>query len=300
MKKYVITGSLGHISKPLAEALIKAGQQVTIITSKQDRVAEIAALGATAAVGSVEDPSFLNRAFAGADAVYLMIPPQYQFTGTFRDYQHRVADAYVAALSSQQIKYAVLLSSIGAQMGKGAGPIDGLAYLEKKLAGISGLNAVFLRPSYFYDNLFTMIPLIKGMNIMGSNFFGERTEKLVLTDTRDIAIAAADALLHLDFKGTVIRHIASDARTTDEIASTLSNAIGKPGIPWVTFSDEQSLNGMLQAGLPPTLAQDYMDMGRGFRSGDIQKDFWAQPPTAWGQTKLEDFATAFAAAFNKN
>ena len=72
---YVLTGSIGHISKPLAQTLIAAGHQVKIVTSKTDRVAEIEKLGATAAVGSVEDQAFVNSAFAGAVAVYLMIPP---------------------------------------------------------------------------------------------------------------------------------------------------------------------------------------------------------------------------------
>ena len=41
MNKYVITGSIGHISKPLVEGLIKAGKDVTVITSNNDRVKEI-------------------------------------------------------------------------------------------------------------------------------------------------------------------------------------------------------------------------------------------------------------------
>ena len=68
--KFVITGSLGNISKPIASALVKAGNDVTVITSNQDRVKDIQALGAKAAVGSVEDAAFLTSAFSGADAVY--------------------------------------------------------------------------------------------------------------------------------------------------------------------------------------------------------------------------------------
>ena len=299
MKKYVITGSTGHISKPIAVALAKAGHEVVIITSKQEKVQEINALGARAAVGSVEDAGFLKDAFAGADAVYLMIPPNYRPSGQFRDYQHQVSDNYVAALTANNISYVVLLSSIGAHMGRGAGPIDGLADLEKKLSALPLLNVKILRPSYFYYNLYSMIPLIKGMNVMGSNYAGIE-EKLVLTDTADIAEAATEELLKLDFKGQTVRYIGSDARHPEEIARVLSNAIGKPNIPWVSFTDEQSLNGMLQAGLAPTLAEDYVEMGRAFRSGECQKDFWAHQPAVWGKTKLEDFAKQFAAAFNNN
>ena len=61
--KYVVTGSLGHISKPLTESLVKAGHQVTVVTSKQENAAKIEALGAHAAVGSVEDVAFLTNTF---------------------------------------------------------------------------------------------------------------------------------------------------------------------------------------------------------------------------------------------
>ena len=71
---YIITGSLGHTGKPITEGLIKAGHTVTVITSKPDKAADIEALGAKAAIGSVEDVAFLEQAFADADAVYLLIP----------------------------------------------------------------------------------------------------------------------------------------------------------------------------------------------------------------------------------
>jgi nucleoside-diphosphate-sugar epimerase len=75
--KYVITGSLGNIGLPVTKALLKAEHDVTVITSKQQNVAAIEALGAKAAVGSVEDVDFLTKIFAGANAVYTMVPPKF-------------------------------------------------------------------------------------------------------------------------------------------------------------------------------------------------------------------------------
>jgi uncharacterized protein YbjT (DUF2867 family) len=75
--KYAITGSLGHISKPIVIALIKAGHEVTVITSTVNRVKDIESLGAKAAVGSIEDTNFLTKAFSGAHAVYTMVPPKF-------------------------------------------------------------------------------------------------------------------------------------------------------------------------------------------------------------------------------
>ncbi len=74
---YVISGSLGNISKPLTKTLLANGHRVTVISSNPERAAEITALGAKAAIGSVEDISFLTHTFTGADAVYTMIPPNW-------------------------------------------------------------------------------------------------------------------------------------------------------------------------------------------------------------------------------
>jgi uncharacterized protein YbjT (DUF2867 family) len=294
--KYVITGSLGHISKPVVERLVKDGHQVTVITSNGDRKSDIEALGAAAAVGSVEDAVFISNTFSGADGVYLMIPPNWGAT-SWLQYQQKVADNYAAAITANNIKHVVQLSSIGAHMRKGAGPVDGLGYLEDQLLKLTDVHVKMLRPSFFYYNLFSMIPLIKGMNIMGANY-GGTDEKLVLVHTSDIADAVYAALSGLQFTGHTVDYIASDERTTDEIAAVLSAAIGKPGIPWVVFTDEQSLQGMLQAGLSETIAEGYTALGTGIRTGAVQEDYLKNRPAAFGKIKLEDFAGEFAAAFN--
>jgi uncharacterized protein YbjT (DUF2867 family) len=291
---YVITGSIGHISKPLVEGLVKAGHTVTVITSKTDNAATIEGLGAKAAVGSVEDAEFLKDAFAGADAVYLMIPPKWGVTD-WRGHQNTVGDNYIAAIRANNTPFVVLLSSIGAHMGNGAGPVDGLHDMEQKLKTVEGLNVKVLRSSYFMYNLFNMIGLVKGMGIMGSNF-GE--EKLVLVHTSDIAKVALQNLLNLDFTGHQIQYIASDERTGAEIARVLGEAVGKPETPWVVFSDEQTKQGMLGSGLNEEMANGYTTMGVALREGTMQADYFANRPATLGKVKLEDFAkNEFAPAF---
>jgi uncharacterized protein YbjT (DUF2867 family) len=292
---YVITGGAGNISKLIAQSLLEAGHQVTVIGRSAEHLKSLTEKGAKAAVGSLEDQVFVTDAFKDADAVYLMIPPNYT-APAFRAYQNRVADVFIEALRANDTKYAVVLSSIGAHMGDGAGPIDGLSDLEKKLHDLPNLNVKNLRPSYFMMNFLGMIPMIKGMNIMGSNF-GGNGRKLVLTHTSDIAAVATQELLALNFIGQTVRYIASDERTTEEIVSVLSNAIGKPGIPWVVFSDEQALAGMLQAGLPQSLSEAYTQMGKALREGAAEEDYWKNRPIP-GSVKLEDFAKEFAVAFN--
>lgn len=293
---YVITGSLGHISKPVVQQLVQAKHQVTVITSRAENAAAIEALGATAAVGLVEDAVFISNTFKGADAVYLMIPPKWTVDNWYA-YQQQVADNYVAAVKQNNIQYVVLLSSIGAHLRKGTGPVDGLGYLEEQLNALTHTHSLYLRPSYFFYNLFNQIDLVKNAGIFGSNFSGN--EKLVLVDTNDIAAAAANALLNLNFKGQSVQYISTAETTGNEVAAVLGKAIGKEGTPWVAFTDEQSLQGMLGAGLPQTIAEGYTQLGSSLNAGLLQEDYWKNNVQPTGNLTLEQFAVQFAAAYTK-
>ncbi|MCE7064532.1 SDR family oxidoreductase [Dyadobacter sp. CY326] len=292
--KYIITGSLGNISRPVAKNLVAAGQDVTVISSNQGKQSEIEGLGAKAAIGSLTDVAFLKETFKDADAAYLMIPADFSLAD-YGKFQYEVADNYLEALKGSNIKHVVLLSSLGAHMRKGAGPIDALGYLEEKLLEIPDLNANFLRPSYFFSNLFTFAGMIKHAGIAGNNF-GDTDEKLVLTHTDHIAEVATDALLNL-FTGKMITNIANDERHPSEIAAILGKAVGKENTPWIAFSDEDAYNGMLGAGLNESFAKLYVEMGQAIRSGQMQADYWQNRPEKLGHYKLEDFTNEFAAAY---
>ncbi len=292
--KYVITGSIGNISKPLAQALVNAGNNVTVITSKKENVLAIEAIGAAAAVGSIEDVDFLTKAFAGANAVYTMVPPKYD-AANWKDYIENIGKNYAAAIKASGVKYMVNLSSIGAHMPDGCGPVTGLHRAENALNTLADVNIRHLRPAYFYANLLANLGMIKHSGIIGGNF-GEKPFALV--HTADIAEVAIEELLNLNFTGHSIRYIAGDEKTGFEIAKTLGNAIGQPDLPWIVFTDEQSLQGMLQAGLPQEVAKNYTEMGAAVASGEMNADYFNNRPATPGKIKLEDFAKEFAAAFH--
>lgn len=296
--KYVITGSLGHISKPLSQKLINAGHEVTIISSKESNRPTIEKLGAKAAIGSVEDVAFLTSSFAGADAVYTMVPPNFAATN-WKEWIGQIGKNYAAAIKANQIKHVVNLSSVGAHLPDGCGPVSGLYKAEQALNTLADVKIRHLRPTYFFDNLLANIGLVKQMDIMGSNF-GEADEKIVLTATSDIVDAAFEELSSLQFNGHSVRYIASDERTSGEIAKIIGSAINKPSLPWVVFTNEQSTAGMLQAGLPEEATKNYVEMGDALHSGRMMEDFWKNHPSSLGKVKLEDFARTFAAVYNAN
>jgi uncharacterized protein YbjT (DUF2867 family) len=292
--KIIVTGSLGHISKPLVEKLTAAKHDVTVISSNAERKSEIEALGATAAIGSVSDLAFVTNIFKGADVVYTMVPPTFS-ASNWKQYIAEVGKIYAQAIAAAGVKNVVNLSSIGAHMPDGCGPVSGLYYVEQALNALEGVNVKHLRPGFFYYNFLANIGMIKHMGIIGGNY-GE-SAKLVLANPADIADAIAQELMNLSFTGKSINYIVSDEKTTDEVAAILGTAIGKPDLKWINFSDEDSVGGMLQNGLPPDVAQNYAEMGAAMRNGQMASEYNVIKSVKFGKTRFEEFAPVFAAVY---
>ncbi|MFH1120784.1 MAG: NAD(P)H-binding protein [Bacteroidota bacterium] len=292
--KYIVTGSLGHISKPLAEKLIAEKHDVTVITSRTSRVTEIEVMGAKAAVGSVEDIDFLTAIFRGADAVYTMVPP---FFGA-ADWKKHIAgigENLAAAVKASGIKYVVNLSSIGAHMPDGCGPVSGLYFVERAFNQLENVHVKHLRPGFFYYNFFGNIGMIRHMGIIGSNY--GTGASMALVHPNDIAAVAASELMALSFTGKSIRYIVGDEKTTDEIAASLGSAIGKPDMKWVDFTDQDTKAALVQAGLPEEIAGNYAEMGSALRRGEMVAEYNAVKPVSFQPVKLSDFAKEFAVVF---
>ncbi|RYZ26029.1 MAG: NAD-dependent epimerase/dehydratase family protein [Chitinophagaceae bacterium] len=294
--KYVLTGGAGNISKPLAEQLLKAGHHVTVIGRNPEHLKPLTDQGAKAAIGSVEDVSFLTEAFKGADAVYTMVPPIFE-VDDWKSYIGQIGKNYADAIKAAGVKYVVNLSSVGAHMEDGAGPVTGLYRVEQSLNELKDVNVKHVRPGYFFYNFFGNIGMVKGMNIFGGNA-AKAEDKMVLSDTTDIATAVAEELLNLNFTGHSVRYIASDERTPVEVATALGTAVGKPELPYVEFSDEDMLGGLKGAGLHEEIAKNYTEMGHAMRTGKMLEDYQNNRPQEFGKVKLEDFAKQFAVAYN--
>lgn len=293
--KYTLTGGAGHITKPLALQLLKAGHDVTVVGRSEANLKELTDAGAKAAIGSVEDVDFLTKAFTGADAVYTMVPPKWD-AADWKAYIGQVGQNYADAIKAAGVKYVVNLSSIGAHMPDGCGPVSGLYRAEAALNKLEGVSIKHLRPAYFYQNLLANIGLVKQAGIIGGNF-GEPGSTFIIVHPNDIAAVAAEELLGLSFSGHSVRYIASDELAPEAIASTLGEAIGKPGLPWVVFTDEQTYGGMTGAGLSEEVARNYVEMGVALRTGKMAEDYLNNKPVL-GKVKIADFAKEFAAVYN--
>ena len=292
--KYCITGGAGNISKPLVRYLLKANHQVRVIARTETHLKDLVASGAEAAIGSIEDLSFLEKSFTGVDAVYTMCPPNFSPEG-FVAFAEKISRNYRNAIAASGVQYVVNLSSVGAHLTEGAGHITGLNKMEQQLNSLEDVAIQHLRPVYFYTNLFSQIDLIQNLAIMGTNFSSE-INKFPLVHPSDIAAVAAEKLQSLNFSGTSVEYVASDERTTSEIASILGKAIGKPELQWVKFTDEQVLKALIQSGIPSKAASELVEGFHAIDTGKVLEDYWINRGSL-GKIKLEEFALQFAAAY---
>ncbi|MEO8413689.1 MAG: NAD(P)H-binding protein [Ginsengibacter sp.] len=299
--KIIVTGSLGHISKPLTEELVQKGHTVTVISSKAERQKDIEALSAKAAIGTMEDADFLSATFKGADIVYVMetLGDGFYFDKNvdLMDAIARIGNNYKQAIQQSGVQRVVHLSSIGAHTDKGVGMLAFHYKVENILNQLpSDVSIKFMRPVGFYYNMFALIPTIQAQGAIISNYGGDAKEPWV--SPVDIAAVIAEEM-EKPFEGREIRYIASDEASPNELAKILGEAIGKPGLKWLVISDEQQLNGMIAAGMNPSIAKGLADMNASRRDGILYEDYYRHEPIL-GKVKLADFAKEFAAVFNNS
>ncbi|SFW67741.1 NmrA family NAD(P)-binding protein [Chitinophaga sancti] len=284
--KIIVTGSLGNISKPLAISLIAKGHDVTVISSDAGKASTITALGADPAIGSLEDGEFVNETFAGADAVYCMIP----FSMTEPDqlgYFSRIANNYTEAIKANHIKRVINLSGWAAEVIK-----DHSA--EAFFNHFSDVAVTHLRPGSFYSNFYGFIGMIKTYGMIMSNYGGD--DLIAFVSPEDIADVVVEELEMPASTGVKIRYVASDELTCNEAAHILGTAIGKPDLQWPALPSEQVQQGMEMMGMPKELAAMLVEMQAAQHTGEIQTKYFEHRPVL-GKRKLKDFAPLFAAAY---
>jgi len=265
---YVITGATGNTGSVVAERLLQAGQKVRVVGRNPKRLEKFTEKGAESFIADVTDGGALTKAFAGAKAVYAMIPPNIGAPDV-RAYMESVSDALRSAIGKNGIRYAVVLSSFGADKSHGTGPVAALHNLEKKVEGIPGLNAVFLRAGYFMENLLPQAGVIKSMGIMA----GPVAEDLPLPmiATRDIGAYAAEALLKLDFIEKSTHELQGPRDVTyAEAAKIVGMSIDKEGLEYKQVPAAQLKAVLIQTGMSSNMADLLLEMADGLNSGHMK------------------------------
>jgi uncharacterized protein YbjT (DUF2867 family) len=289
---YVILGASGNTGSIIANFLLSKGKKVRVVGRDPGRLQRLVRKGAEAFTADMTDAAALIRAFRGARAAYLMLPPIVS-----REDQERESDAIAEAVKESGLRYAVYLSSYGAHVPEGTGPVAGLHSSEQKLNAISGWNVLHLRAAYFMENNLAAIGMIHGMGMFGHALLPDL--KLPMIATRDVGDYAAQRLLELDFSGKQTRELLGQRDLSmTEATAVIARGIGKPDLRYEQLPYEQMQQGLAQMGIPPQRAAVYIEMFKAMNAG-VLAPLEPRSPENSTPTSFEEFVQeVFAAAYH--
>ncbi len=290
-----ILGATGHVGGAIAHRLLDLGKRVRVVGRRAERLRALGDRGAEVAVADIENSHALAAALRGADAAFVLVPPNFQVK-EFRAYQKRAVEALGTAVEAARVRHVVTLSSIGADRPDQNGPVAGLHEMEQRLNRNAAVSVLHLRPAFFMENSLTSIGMIKGLGKNGSATRGDL--RLPMVATRDIGEVAARRLATRDFEGKAVLDLMGPRDITMvEMTRALGAAIGKPDLPYVQFPYDEARAAIVQMGVPQEMASLYVELSRGFNEGAV-KPTQPRSPATTTPTSIEVFAKeVFAPAF---
>jgi len=292
---YVVLGATGNTGSVISNSLIVKGEKVRVVGRDAARLQRFVRKGAEGFTANVSDAAALTDAFKGARAAYLMLPPS-MTSQDYRADQERESDAIAKAVRESGLRYAVNLSSYGAHVPEGTGPIAGLHSSEQKLNAISALNVLHLRAAYFMENNLAAIGMIHGMGMFGHALLPDL--KLPMIATRDIGDYAAQRLVDLDFSGKQTHELLGERDLSmTEATAVIARGIGRPDLRYVQFPYEEVQQVLLQMGIPPKSAALFIEMYKAINAGVVAPQEPRSPenttPTSFEKFVQDVFAPVY-------
>ena len=294
MSIIAVMGASGNTGKLVATLLLKAGHTVRALGRTAAHIKPLVDQGAIACIGDASNVDFLTNSFQGANAVYALIPGNMK-ASNFPAYQDQIGEAITKAVQKSGIRNVVFLSSVGADLPAGNGPVAGLHRQENRLRALPNINVLILRPSYFFENHLGNLGMIKQQGINGGAMDPHVAFPQIAT--KDIAQVAADALQGLTFSGFSVRELLGQRDLTmQEVTKIIGKKIGKPDLQYIQLPYDQFTQAMTQMGISESVAKLYAEMSKAFNEGKIktQEGRKAQNTTP---TDFEHFANQLASTY---
>jgi uncharacterized protein YbjT (DUF2867 family) len=260
---YLIAGVSGKTGAAVATALLEKRQSIRVLVRSEQQGKVWREKGAEVAVASLDDAASLAQAMNGAKGAYLLVPPDLQST-EFIARGRRFIGAMAEALASASVSHVVLLSSIGAQHAKGNGPVAILHEGERRLAGLRGTRATFIRAGYFMENIASMIPVARAQGVLPCLF--DPNLRIPMIATADIGRTAAHALLEPPVHKEIIELEGLRETSYADAAQILTRLLGRP-ITAVPVPEEGAIPALVQGGISEHVAALFKEMAHGIDSG---------------------------------
>ena len=220
---YAVAGVSGHTGAVVAEELLRRGKKVRVIVRNAEKGEPWKARGAEVAVASIDDAEALGRALEGVEGAYLLSPPDLSSTDMIAR-GRELGDVFARAVRASGVKHVVFLSSVGAQHENGTGPIRSLHQIEQRLIPL-GIDVTLLRPTYFMENWGSSLGAAAEQGVLPS--FLPAEFRFAQIATKDIGMAAADALEHPPQGIRILELAGPQEYTPNDIAGEAGKILGR-------------------------------------------------------------------------
>ena len=220
---YAITGVTGQVGGAIARTLIAKGMNVRAVARDASKAAPWVERGCELAIAEMSDARALARAFAGADGVFVLIPPIFDPSPGFSEARAVIA-AVRDALAEARPNRIVCLSTVGAQATQ-PNLLNQLAIMERELGALD-LPIAFIRAAWFMENALWDIPSAREGMIQ--SFLQPLDRAIPMVATADIGATAA-RLLRARWVGRRVVELQGPVPVSpNQLASTFGRLLGRP------------------------------------------------------------------------
>jgi uncharacterized protein YbjT (DUF2867 family) len=254
----VITTPTGQIGRQTLDRLLVAGAPVRVIVRDASRLPSAVREQVEVVQGSHGDSDVVTKAFAGADSVFWLVPPNPRAHSLDAAYAGFSRPASVA-LRDQGVRRVVAVSALGrgTPMASHAGHVTASLAMDDLLAGTGVGHRALTMPS-FMDNLLRQTELIKNQGVFTSPNSGSHAAPTCAIS--DIAAVAADLLLDDAWSGvSEVPVLGPEDLSFEDMAQIMSEVLQRPvrfqQVPGPDFKAR-----MTQAGMSDAMAQGLLDM----------------------------------------
>jgi uncharacterized protein YbjT (DUF2867 family) len=261
----IITTPTGAIGQQVLEHVLHSEEPVRVIVRDPSRLPSHARDRIDVVQGSHSDAAVVNKAFAGANAVFWLVPPDPRATTVEAAYLDFTRPA-CAAFKTYGVKRVVGISALGrgTPAGAHAGLVTAPLKMDDLIAGTGVHYRAVTNPS-FMDNLLRQVELIKTQGIFSLPISGDLKQPSACT--RDIAAVAAKLLLDQTWSGVgSIPVLGSEDLSYNDMATIMSEVLGKP-VRFQEIPGEAFKARLLQRGMSEAMAQANLDMWVAYNCG---------------------------------
>lgn len=282
----VITAPTGKIGSRLLDILLDEaptrGEELRVIVRDPAKLPDAVCTRVDVVTGSHGDAEVVDRAFAGADAVFWLVPPAAHRTPSLDAAYSGFTRAAAKAFTAHGVGHVVGVSALGrgTPVAGRAGHVTASLAMDDLIASTGVAYRALANPT-FMDNLLRQVASIRDDGVFTDTVAADR--KAPTAATRDIATAAAGLLLDRSWTGTgEVPVLGPEDLSANDMARIMSDVLGRP----VRY-ERQSLDDFRAAlaghGIGDALVQGYVDMMRakddGLNDGARRTPRTASPTT---------------------